>query len=145
MRRSSSPFPSRSSQSFSIPLMLMSLVATSVPSVLAPHAFAGGGASPARAAGPSGPPNVTASPGSSPAASPGSSPAASPSAADTPPAAASPSAAAMEPPQGALNYLLAHMSAADELARRRARGDSLLLQAGVFDPLTEPPPGFAAG
>ena len=33
----------------------------------------------------------------------------------------------------------------DELKRRLQRGDSVLLEAGVFDPLTELPPAFAAG
>src|SRR5262245_28091006 len=54
-------------------------------------------------------------------------------------------APATRPPPGALAYERAHTPSPDELQRRLARGDSVLLQAAVFDPLTEPTPEFARG
>src|SRR5262245_16056252 len=59
--------------------------------------------------------------------------------------ASSDAAPASVPPQAAMDYLEAHTLPADELALRRAGGDSILLQSGVFDPVTEALPGFAAG
>src|SRR5436309_4071762 len=60
--------------------------------------------------------------------------------ADPSPGPRSPAAAATEPPRGALDYASTHAPTIDELARRRARGDSVLLQAAVLDPLTEARP-----
>src|SRR5207249_1528981 len=57
----------------------------------------------------------------------------------------SPSTAATQPPPGALEYALSRRPSPDELGLRRARGESVMLQAAVFDPLTEPLPDFARG
>ena len=63
--------------------------------------------------------------------------------------ASSPASAAARvasgPPQAALDYLQARTLSGDELALRRATGDSIILNTGAFDPVTEAPPGFAAG
>jgi len=52
---------------------------------------------------------------------------------------------AFEAPLAALDYVQAHTLSGEELARRRATGDSVILQSGVFDPVTEALPEFAAG
>jgi hypothetical protein len=52
---------------------------------------------------------------------------------------------AFGPPQAALDWFQAHIPSVDELALRRATGDSVILQSGAFDPGTEALPGFAAG
>jgi Subtilase family/Immune inhibitor A-like, MAM domain len=52
---------------------------------------------------------------------------------------------AFGPPQAALEYLQAHTPSGDELALRRAIGESVILRSGAFDPVTEALPGFAAG
>ncbi|HET9300927.1 MAG TPA: S8 family serine peptidase, partial [Candidatus Polarisedimenticolaceae bacterium] len=58
-------------------------------------------------------------------------------------AAAAP--AATEPPAAAVDQARSRRPSPDELGRRIERGDSLLLGAGVFDPLRDPLPAFAAG
>jgi len=50
-----------------------------------------------------------------------------------------------EAPQAALEYLQVHTPSADELALRRVAGQSVILQSGAFDPVSEALPGFAAG
>ena len=56
-----------------------------------------------------------------------------------------PGAAAAAPPAGAVAFAQSHTPSGEELAARRARGGSLLLRSGAFDPLAEPAPGFSAG
>lgn len=63
----------------------------------------------------------------------------------TAPTKAAPSLAAEGPPAAAVEEARRRAIPADELARRLAKGDSVLLQGAAFDPLNEALPGFAAG
>jgi len=52
---------------------------------------------------------------------------------------------AVHPPREALDLVRSSRPEPAEIERRLARGDSLLLEAAVFDPLADPLPAFAAG